>query len=188
MIDRRALLALTLGLLPGAGLARLSPPALPSPPVQSRFRGISTRHLWLGLAGRAEEIRIAFRHRSGRPWEPGLTRLSWAFRDWKDGDLAIWMDIRLFDLLARLQTEATIRADAPVKLTLVSGFRTARRNRGLEGAVPNSHHCRGRAADILLAGHEPAETAALAEALGAPGLGRYPGFTHLDVGPRGRRW
>lgn len=167
-----------------AGLASPASPAL----IQSRFAGIGRRFLWLRHAATAEETHVAFRSPAGVLDEAGFSRLCWAFRDWRDGDAAIWMDARLFDLLAAIQTEATIAADMPVRVTLTSGFRTARRNRTIEGAAYHSQHIRGRAADIGLTGIPHAETARIASALGAHGIGRYPGFTHVDTGPPGRRW
>lgn len=168
-----------------AGLAAAAAPAAAGLRL-TRFRGIGARFLWL-RAG-SEEHHVAFRDRSGALSEAGLSRLCWAFRDRHAGDVAIWMDPRLFDLLAAIQTEATLLADRPLRIELVSGFRTARRNLTIEGAAPASQHIRGRAADFALAGLDPRETARIADRLGAPGLGRYARFTHVDVGPGPRRW
>jgi uncharacterized protein YcbK (DUF882 family) len=87
-----------------------------------------------------------------------------------------------------VQTVLSMVEGRAVAITLTSGYRTPERNRTLEGAAANSQHIRGRAADIVLAGIAHARVAEAAEIAGAPGLGRYPGFTHLDVGPPGRRW
>jgi len=173
-----------------AGMAAFALTALParSALIQSRFEGIGQRFLWVKQAGRWEELQTAFRDAEGRLIEDGLRYLSWIFRDWKDHDTGIWMDYRLFDLLAAIQTEATIEADFPVRITLTSGYRTARRNRRIEGAAFNSQHIRGRAADISLTGIPHAMTARIADRLGAHGLGRYAHFTHVDVGDPGRRW
>lgn len=185
-------LALAAPLLAAPLSAAPAPAAAPVPPpdrVPTRFAGLGTRFLWLRQAGGpGEELHLAFRDRAGRLSEAALRRLSWAFRDWKDRDTAIWMDHRLFDLLAAIQTAATNRADRPVRLLLLSGFRTARRNAGIEGAARNSQHIRGRAADIALEGLAHERTAAIARHLEASGIGSYPGFTHVDVGPPGRRW
>jgi uncharacterized protein YcbK (DUF882 family) len=181
-LSRRSVLA---GL---AALAAVPAGAAQGPLVQTRFSGIGQRFLWVKLAGRWEELQVPFRHADGSLDEYGAARLSWAFRDWRDADQSIWMDPRLFDLLAAIQTEATILTDMAVRINLTSGFRTARRNRSIEGAAYDSQHLKGRAADIVLTGLTPGETAAIAETLGAHGIGRYPGFTHVDVGPPGRRW
>ncbi len=42
--------------------------------------------------------------------------------------------------------------------------------------------------DIVLPGISHAQVRKAAEIARAPGLGRYVDFTHLDVGPPGRRW
>lgn len=184
-ITRRAILSAGLGLGATAGLG---PARLSAATEASRFEGIARGHLWLRHASLGEETHVAFRRRDGQLDEAGHSRLCWAFRDWRDGDAAIWMDPRLFDLLSAMQTHATIRADFPVRITLTSGYRTARRNRGIEGAAFHSQHIRGRAADISLTGLSHAATARLAEIMRAHGIGRYAGFTHVDVGPPGRRW
>ncbi len=179
MLTRRTVLGALCATLPMRAAAGL---------FETRFRGIGQRFLWVRLAGRDEEIHVAFRRPDGRLIEGGIAALSWAFRDWKDGNGQVWMDHRLFDLLAHLQTEATLESDFPVRMTLLSGYRTPRRNRGIEGAAYNSQHIRGRAADITLTGVPLARVADLAERAGAHGVGRYPRFLHVDVGPKGRRW
>lgn len=187
---RRAFLA-GLGLFLATGAAPAAPyafGALPPDRVATRFDGIGTRFLWLRVAGTGEECHAAFRTEGGALDDAGLRRLSWAFRDWKAGDRAIWMDHRLFDLLAHVQTEATNLADFPVRVSLTSGFRTAARNATIEGAARNSQHLKGRAADFTLTGVPVAEAARIGTRLGAHGVGRYLGFVHLDVGPPGRRW
>ncbi|MEM9047776.1 MAG: DUF882 domain-containing protein [Pseudomonadota bacterium] len=182
MIARRSVLT-------GLGAAALKPGlAAQARPLKTQYPNIDSNHLWLRHTATGEEVHVPFRAEAGQLLERGHARLCWAFRDWRDGDASIWMDPRLFDFLARMQTRATRAAGFPVRITLISGFRTARRNRGLEGAAINSQHSRGRAADIGLTGLSHSQTALLADAMGAPGLGRYPGFTHIDVGPSGRRW
>ena len=139
-------------------------------------------------AGRRETLHCPFRDRSGAPQTLSVNALSWLFRDWRDDDQGLGIDIRLFDLLATVQTMMSLVEGRAVEISLTSGYRTPERNRTIEGAVPNSQHIRGRAADIVLPGVPHARVADAAEIAGAPGLGRYPGFTHLDVGPPGRRW
>jgi uncharacterized protein YcbK (DUF882 family) len=185
---RREVLA-GLAALAGVPAAAAIPFAsVPPDLVATRFEGIGTRFLWLRLAGVAEEAHVAFRDAAGGLDETALAALSWAFRDRVDGDTSIWMDHRLFDLLAAMQTEATNAFDMPVRITLISGFRTARRNLTIEGAARNSQHIRGRAADLTLTGLPHAETLRIARHLDAHGIGGYASFTHVDVGPPGRRW
>lgn len=157
-------------------------------PIPSGIPGIDQRHLWIRQAGRREILHVAFREIDGSPRIAGVQALSWLFRDWKAGNAITWIDIRLFDLLAGMQTFLTIRARAAAQLVLTSGYRTPRRNAGIEGAAANSQHIHGRAADIFVPGLAQDEVRNAARIAGAPGLGAYPAFTHVDVGPAGRSW
>lgn len=66
-----------------------------------------------------------------------------------------------------------------------SGFRTVKHNAEVGGAE-HSEHLHGLAADIVVEGLSPAQVqAALKDWQG--GLGSYPTWTHVDLGPR-RRW
>jgi uncharacterized protein YcbK (DUF882 family) len=182
----------------GAGLAAAAVVAAGGPPAGARaaggwplrsgWRGIDQRHLWIRQAGRGEALHCPFRDRAGAPYTPSVDALSWLFRDWKDGDQGLLIDIRLFDLLATVQTMLSIVEGRAVEIRLTSGYRTPERNRTIEGAAANSQHIRGRAADIVLPGVALAEVADAAAIVQAPGLGRYADFIHLDVGPPGRRW
>jgi uncharacterized protein YcbK (DUF882 family) len=189
--------ALVPALVPGGGLVAALAAGRPAGarqptgrgwPLRSGLRGIDQRHLWIRQAGRREALHCPFRDRSGAPHRGACDALSWLFRDWKDEDQGLKIDIRLFDLLATVQTVLSTVEGRAVEIRLTSGYRTPERNRTLEGAAPNSQHIRGRAADIVLAGVAQARVAEVAEIAGAPGLGRYAEFTHLDVGPPGRRW
>ena len=178
---RRALLA---GALASAAL----PTQAQLWPIQSGVPGIDQRHLWIRQAGRREVLHVAFREIDGAPRTGGVQALSWLFRDWKDNDAIAWIDIRLFDLLAGIQTFLTIRAKSARQVILTSGYRTPSRNIGIEGAAVNSQHIHGRAADIIVPGLGQPDVREAAKIAGAPGLGAYAAFTHVDVGPPGRTW
>lgn len=168
--------------------------ALPLPvrangwPLQSGFAGLDEQHLWIRQTGRAEATHTRIRLDDGLPDPNGIADLSWLFRDWRDGDAHHWIDVRLFDLLATVQTFTTLVHGRPTELVLNSGYRTARRNATIEGAAVNSQHIHGRAADITVTGVPNSDVRQVAEAARAQGIGRYAGFTHLDVGRPGRRW
>lgn len=157
-------------------------------PRATRFRGFDERHLTIRQVGRQEELQTAFRTRTGLVDRGGCNRLSWIFRDWRDQDMGLRMDVRLFDRLATIQTLLSVLEDRPVKLVLYSGYRTPERNRTLEGAAVHSQHVLGRAADIAGEGVDHDTVAKVAEIAGVHGLGRYDIFTHVDVGRVGRRW
>jgi uncharacterized protein YcbK (DUF882 family) len=171
-----------------AGLAAGRPAEARGWPLRSGFRGIDQRHIWVRQAGRREALHCPFRDANGAPHRASVDALSWLFRDWRDGDQGLKVDVRLFDLLATVQTVLSLVEGRAIEITLTSGYRTPERNRTIEGAAANSQHIRGRAADIVLSGSSHGAVADAAEIAGAPGLGRYPDFTHLDVGPPGRRW
>lgn len=164
--------------LPYAGASRLTGTA----------GGLSARHLWIRQAGGGDELFTRIRTPEGHVDRAAVRALAWLFRDWRDGDAAARVDLRLFELLAALQASLSAVHGRALRITLTSGYRTPRRNATIEGAAPNSQHIHGRAADLTVAGVHPADVAEAAEIFGAPGLGRYRSFTHVDVGPAGRRW
>jgi len=94
------------------------------------------------------------------------------------------VSLGLVDALQRLRD----CVGRPVHVT--SGCRCRNHNRNVGGAV-NSYHLRGEAADVSTKLLTPGELADLAEftipEFENGGIGRYPGFVHLDVGPK-RRW
>lgn len=179
---RRVFLGAAALALASPGLARSASLA------QTAYPEIGLDRLWVRQIGRSEELSIRFRDDEGGHVTEGLRSLSWIFRDWRDDNTHIWMDQRLFDVLSMVQTAATQTHGFPARITLHSGYRTARRNRGIEGAAFNSQHIRGRAADITLTGINTGWIARYARKIGVAGVGAYKGFVHLDVGPRERRW
>ncbi len=157
-------------------------------PRCSRHAGFDERHLTVSQIGGGETAQIAFRTSRGIADMPAVNELSWLFRDWRDRDMGLLIDVRLFDMLAAMQTLLTVVENRPVPFLLHSGYRTPERNRTIEGAAIHSQHIVGRAADISAPGVDHAQIVKVGELAGAHGLGRYPDFTHIDVGPRGRRW
>lgn len=69
---------------------------------------------------------------------------------------------------------------APVKIN--SGYRTPSWNEKVNGS-PNSYHCKGMAADIVVKGHNSQEVAKYADSIIEQGCGliRYTNFVHIDV-------
>jgi uncharacterized protein YcbK (DUF882 family) len=155
---------------------------------RTRWTGLGQPFLWLRVAGLGEEAHVRFRTNDGRLLEDGVRQLSWTMRDWRDDDAAVWIDYRLFDVLAYVQTAATLETDVPAAVVLNSGYRTPRRNATIEGAARRSQHIFGRAADLAIEDLPHMRVAALAEEAGAAGIGQYRRFTHIDVGREGRRW
>lgn len=94
------------------------------------------------------------------------------------------IDEALLDLLEALRADL---GDRPVRIT--SGYRCPEHNRAV-GGTATSQHAAGLAADIVVAGVAPEAVAAAAEKRlpGTGGIGRYPGFTHVDVRAGCARW
>jgi len=97
------------------------------------------------------------------------------------------MPVLLLDVLWLIQTGW--RFERPILLH--SGYRTPQTNAGLEGAARNSRHMEGQAADIELRDVPVAQVAEAASSFSRlydfMGVGVYPGFVHVDIGPK-RRW
>lgn len=70
--------------------------------------------------------------------------------------------------------------NAPIVVN--SGYRTVEYNKKVGGET-NSYHLRGMAADVRISGYTPKQVADAARKLGFGGIGIYPTFTHVDVGP-----
>ena len=79
----------------------------------------------------------------------------------------------------------TIREHFNTPIKVNSGYRTPSWNSRQNGA-PNSMHCNGMAADIVVKGHSTKEVAEYASKLmdsfeSKGGVIRYTNFTHIDV-------
>ena len=83
------------------------------------------------------------------------------------------------------------RVNVPIKIN--SAYRSPEHNAKI-GGVKTSQHLLGKAADIVIEGYTPDETADLIEELIANGdilqggLGRYDSFTHYDIRKSKARW
>ena len=132
-----------------------------------------------------EELVVAYR--TGNTYDPtALARLQTLFRDVHQ-NVPGPLPLLLVDLLSMLQE----RWDYERPLLVTSGYRTLQTNASIEGAAPASLHLRGLAADVSLRGVAMADLANaalwLSRQLGFMGLGLYPRFLHLDIGPQ-RTW
>jgi uncharacterized protein YcbK (DUF882 family) len=80
-----------------------------------------------------------------------------------------------------IETLETIREHFNAPITINSGYRTPNWNAKVGGA-PNSYHCKGMAADIVVKGHGSQEVAKYADSIMKQGgVIRYTNFTHIDV-------
>lgn len=116
----------------------------------------------------------------------GATKLSANFRvrefACKDGSDETLISDKLVSLLQN------IRDHYGRAVTINSGYRTESYNATIGGAKA-SQHCKGTAADIVIAGVTPLEVARYAETLlEEGGIGLYGSFTHVDVRDSRARW
>jgi uncharacterized protein YcbK (DUF882 family) len=147
--------------------------------------GDRSRFLWVRNQANEEYAGAYIRADGWIDWRV-VAAMQHLFRDLREG-AAGPMPVLLLDVLWLIQTGW--RFERP--LLLMSGFRTPRTNSQLEGAARNSRHMEGQAADIALRGVPAGEVAEAAAAFSSVydfmGVGLYPGFVHVDIGPR-RAW
>ena len=93
----------------------------------------------------------------------------------KDKSEGILVCVELLDILDK------IREHFNAPLIINSGYRTPSWNVKV-GGTPNSYHCKGMAADIVVKGHSSQEVAKYANSvMEQGGIIRYTNFTHIDV-------
>ncbi len=130
-----------------------------------------------GIAGQqvqdALELLLPHQAQPGRKLSPHFAEAEFACRCCG----MVRVNIRLVHMLEQLREQL---GGKPVVIN--SGYRCAVHNRAV-GGVRQSQHLQGNAADIIVANVAPREVAEISEKMGFPGLGRYSGFTHVDVRP-----
>lgn len=139
------------------------------------------RYLTMYRAATNEHVREYY-FLNGQVYWPGYLKICNLLRDVHQHE-AVQMDVVLLDILRGIQGWLqTVGRNAPIHIT--SGFRTVRTNSMTEGAVKNSFHTHGRAADFYVPGVTVTELANLALYLQGGGVGFYPqrGFIHCDTG------
>ena len=101
----------------------------------------------------------------------------------QDGSDTIFISTALAQILQQ------IRMHFGKAVIINSAYRTEGHNK-LVGGSPNSQHLYGLAADIVVQGIAPGVVADYAETLlpNTGGIGRYQGFTHVDVRRNKARW
>ena len=115
-------------------------------------------------------------------------RVARVLRDRRSGD-AHAMDEALFVQLVRLARAAEVPAEYEIISAYRSPVSNARMHEQSKGVSSRSLHMEGRAMDVRLRGVDTLRLATLARAMGAGGVGYYPGdrFVHVDTG-RVRTW
>lgn len=178
-LDRRTFITGT-----GAGVIGLCSPA-----IATATPNIGPDRLWIQRRETGETLNDIFIYRSLIAQRAAWALYSHFWRDIKDGGEMVWIDRALLVILSDLQAAIRHKYGRTSPIILFSGYRTRQRNSTIEGAASNSQHIYGRAADFTVPHITPRQVANLAVNIpGVGGVGRYPSFTHVDTGPRGRRW
>lgn len=163
--------------------------ALATPTLCLAAPRVGPDRLWIRRAITGETLNDSFVFRSEIAQRASWALYSHFWRDIKDGGAMVWIDRSLLLVMADLQVALTNTYGGDRIITVNSGYRTRRRNATLEGAATFSEHIVGRAADFTVQGLSNSQVADMAIRIpGVGGVGRYPGFTHVDVGGSGRRW
>ncbi|WP_434778499.1 YcbK family protein [Neisseria sp. Ec49-e6-T10] len=144
------------------------------------------RFLEIRRADTGEKQLLCF-YRNGQYDAEQYKAACWLFRDAKDQNSMVSMDVGLFNLLYGMQEWARQAGVSNPLITLNSGHRTARRNQSIEGAAHNSLHIPGQAADITMRGVTINQIVAMAKHYHVGGVGTYSSFVHIDTG-RVRFW
>lgn len=144
--------------------------------------GLGDGLLWVKRSATGDELYARYRMGAFGPVvEDGYVRLSWFFRDVKDGGQAVYISPALFDVLSSTQAGMSQVHGAPLQVIVNSGYRTPEHNRKIEGAARRSFHMKGLAWDGTIEGYKPQAVAVAASIFAGGGIGIYPGFTHIDV-------
>lgn len=91
------------------------------------------------------------------------------------------IDSALVEILQR------IREHFGKAVIINSGYRCEKHNKAVGGAS-SSLHTKGKAADIVVKGINPAQVAAFAERIGVLGIGLYDNFVHIDTRTKKAFW
>lgn len=111
----------------------------------------------------------------------------WPWRYFRPAEIACKGDGAILVQDEAMHRLEALRERLARPLIINSGFRSPWYNAAKDGA-PRSQHLVGKAFDIRLPdGMAHEELIAAAMAVGFTGIGRYPTFVHVDVGPA-RQW
>jgi yegA len=187
MMNRRNFLKKTAAglLMPTTGL--ILPPALSliTPSIALAETGTKddfwkrNRTLSVYRTDSKEKVSVTF-FKDGKYDLDAYARLCWVFRDVKDQNRWIKMDVDLLNSAWALQEWQRYKSNTDPWLNVNSAFRTSRRNARIEGAARDSQHTKGRALDVTMTGVSIKELANRARYLNVGGVGVYGTFLHMD--------
>jgi len=148
----------------------------PEPPEPQNFGGDGK--ITIRRNGTKESITVRYRNKDGSYDREALKKINHIMRCYDD-DSEQEMAIKLIELLDAVDDNFGRKG-----ITFLSGYRTPEYNGKVKGAVKNSMHILGWAADIRIPGVSSLKIANYARKKYAGGVGyyRYSGFVHIDVG------
>jgi uncharacterized protein YcbK (DUF882 family) len=177
-LSRRSLIAAGIA---AAGLAAAGP-------AEAARRLVRERSLYIANPHTGESFRDVY-WANGKPDRQAVRRINWLMRDFRT-DIIHPIDPDLIDLLYGIQSRF---GGSRRPIYLLSGYRSPQTNTMLieegHGAVDNSQHLYGKAADIHVGGARLGDVRKAAMSFRAGGVGTYwhNGFVHVDTG-RVRYW
>jgi uncharacterized protein YcbK (DUF882 family) len=188
-LARRTLLLAAAALAAGRASAETveatdTPDRPADPPANEPLPAAPERFIWLRNSG-GEEVVGAYR--TGEAYDDRvLARIRRLMRDTRQDALGP-LPTLLVDMMSVLQEQWAYTRPIVVH----SGYRTPLTNATLEGAAPASLHLSGSAVDMSVPRMAVSDLAmgvwTLSRRIGLAGIGVYPGFVHMDIGPQ-RVW
>lgn len=138
----------------------------------------SRRHLNLINQRTGERFKEVY-FEKGYYIQSALDEFDWFARDWRQGK-AVKMSRSAMDIAADLQHRHGGR-----EMLLISGYRTPKTNRSLNGAAKHSYHMDGKAMDLRMPGVSSSSLYRTAWGMKRGGVGKYSrsNFVHVDSGP-----
>jgi zinc D-Ala-D-Ala carboxypeptidase len=113
---------------------------------------------------------------------------AWPYKNFSPAELASKGDGSLRLNKGAMAKLVNLRVALGRPMLITSAYRDPAHNRRVGGAT-HSMHLEGKAFDVRMENHDPAEFEAVARTVGFTGFGYYPqhGFMHIDTGPE-RSW
>jgi uncharacterized protein YcbK (DUF882 family) len=160
----------------GSDAANPAPSVTGASPVTETVRSLAFDNLHTG-----EKLKLDY-WLNGDYVPDALARINHLLRDFRNGEVHA-IEPRLLDLLSVLHR--TLGSTKPFQV--ISGYRSPATNAMLcaetSGVNPKSLHMSGMAIDICLTDRALTQVRDAARALNAGGVGFYPRFVHVDIGP-----
>lgn len=118
---------------------------------------------------------------------PHFSRHEFACKGCADAKPCARMDVQLLPARSLVRALEIVRTHYNAPVTVNSGYRCPEYNQAVGGSS-RSQHLQARAADITVAGVDPAAVYEWIDSWHRGGLGKYETFTHIDTRTAYTRW